>query len=52
MFIQFEARSKWDAWNSVKGESKESAMQNYIDIVAADFENWETHPVLADYTPE
>ena len=52
LFIQFEARSKWDAWNSVKGESKESAMQNYIDIVAADFENWETHPVLADYTPE
>jgi len=31
--IQFEARAKWDAWNSVKGMSKDAAMQGYIDEV-------------------
>lgn len=25
-----EARAKWDAWNAVKGKSKEEAMQAYI----------------------
>lgn len=33
--VQFEARAKWDAWNSLKGISKEEAMQKYIDLVAA-----------------
>ncbi|CAE8694186.1 unnamed protein product [Polarella glacialis] len=29
--VQFEKRSKWDAWNAVKGMSKEEAMKNYIE---------------------
>mmetsp|Transcript_14797 Transcript_14797/g.23457 ORF Transcript_14797/g.23457 Transcript_14797/m.23457 type:complete len:126 (+) Transcript_14797:1-378(+) len=29
--VQFEKRSKWDAWNAVKGMSKEDAMKNYIE---------------------
>jgi acyl-CoA-binding protein len=33
--VQFEARTKWDAWAEVKGMSKEEAMQKYIDLVAA-----------------
>ena len=33
--VQFEARAKWDAWNGVKGMSKEEAMQKYVDTVAA-----------------
>ena len=28
--VQFEARSKWDAWNAVKGTSKEDAKKKYI----------------------
>lgn len=30
--VQFEARAKWDAWNSVRGMPKEEAMQKYIDL--------------------
>ncbi|CAI5492040.1 unnamed protein product [Closterium sp. Naga37s-1] len=52
LFIQFEARQKWDAWNAIKGMSAEEAMQKYIDILAADDPNWESHPVLADFKPE
>ena len=29
----FVARAKWDAWNNLKGLSKEDAMQQYIDLV-------------------
>ena len=29
--VQFEARAKWDAWNSVKGMSKEDAMLAYCE---------------------
>merc|ERR1712167_498654 len=29
--VQLEARAKWDAWNAIKGMSKEQAMQEYID---------------------
>eukprot|EP00270_Netrium_digitus_P007152 TRINITY_DN207_c0_g1_i1.p1 TRINITY_DN207_c0_g1~~TRINITY_DN207_c0_g1_i1.p1 ORF type:complete len:101 (-),score=28.47 TRINITY_DN207_c0_g1_i1:252-554(-) len=50
LFIQIEARSKWDAWNKLKGMSKEEAMQKYIDLLAADDPNWESHPVLADFS--
>lgn len=32
--VQFEARAKWDAWNKLKGLSKEEAMQKYIELVA------------------
>ena len=28
--VQFEARSKWDAWNKIKGVSKEKAMEEYV----------------------
>jgi len=28
--IQMEARAKWDAWNSVKGTSKDAAMEGYV----------------------
>merc|ERR1711934_1136421 len=34
--VQFEARAKWDAWNSTKGMSKEEAMQKYIDATLED----------------
>lgn len=33
--VQFEARAKWEAWEALKGMSKEEAMQAYIDLVAA-----------------
>jgi diazepam-binding inhibitor (GABA receptor modulator, acyl-CoA-binding protein) len=29
--IYFKECAKWDAWNSIKGMTKESAMTNYID---------------------
>jgi diazepam-binding inhibitor (GABA receptor modulating acyl-CoA-binding protein) len=32
--VQLEARAKWDAWDGVKGMSKEEAMQAYVDLVA------------------
>ena len=35
-----EARAKWDAWNSVKGMSKEDAMKQYIEIVTKGDPNW------------
>ena len=28
--VQMEARAKWDAWNALKGTSKEKAMEEYI----------------------
>lgn len=50
--VQFEARAKWDAWNELKGMSKEEAMQKYIDLVEADDPKWEEHPALKDYQEE
>jgi hypothetical protein len=38
--VQMEARAKWDAWNSVKGMSKEDAMSQYIAIVTKGDANW------------
>jgi len=38
--VQLEPRAKWDAWNSVKGMSREQAMQSYIDTLSASC-NWE-----------
>ena len=26
-FLNFEANAKWDAWNAIKGKSKEEAMK-------------------------
>ncbi|HEY4317213.1 MAG TPA: acyl-CoA-binding protein [Herbaspirillum sp.] len=28
----FIARAKWDAWNELKGESSDGAMQKYLDL--------------------
>jgi diazepam-binding inhibitor (GABA receptor modulating acyl-CoA-binding protein) len=28
----FIARAKWDAWNELKGQSQDSAMQKYLDL--------------------
>jgi len=50
--VQLEARAKWDAWNELKGMSKEEAMQKYIDLVAAGDSNWESHDALKDYKEE
>jgi diazepam-binding inhibitor (GABA receptor modulating acyl-CoA-binding protein) len=30
---QFVERAKWDAWNELKGQSQEEAMQGYIDLI-------------------
>ena len=48
--VQIEARAKWNAWNSVKGMSKDEAMHKYIDLLAADDPNWEQHEALKNYT--
>ncbi|KAI7841452.1 hypothetical protein COHA_004847 [Chlorella ohadii] len=50
--VQFEARAKWEAWNKLKGMTKEEAMQKYIDLVAAGDPNWESHEALKDYKEE
>ena len=33
-FGDIVARAKWDAWNNLKGLSQETAMQQYIDLIA------------------
>ena len=32
-FADFEGRAKFDAWNKIKGKSKEEAKQEYICLV-------------------
>ncbi|HTH79203.1 MAG TPA: acyl-CoA-binding protein [Ramlibacter sp.] len=32
-FSDMVGRAKWDAWNGVKGTSKDEAMQQYIDLI-------------------
>jgi diazepam-binding inhibitor (GABA receptor modulator, acyl-CoA-binding protein) len=32
-FADFKGRAKYDAWEKLKGTSKEKAMQDYIDLV-------------------
>ena len=32
-FGDMVGRAKWDAWNGFKGTDKESAMQQYIDLI-------------------
>merc|ERR1719221_1087087 len=49
--IQLEARSKWDAWNSVKGTSKEDAKKAYIALMGPDWLK-ENEKVLEDYEDE
>ena len=31
--VQFEARAKWDAWNAVKGKSKEASESEYVQLL-------------------
>ena len=31
--FNFEGKSKWDAWNSIKGMVKDDAMKNYIEEI-------------------
>lgn len=31
--IQFVAQAKYDAWSKLAGQSKEQAMQDYVDLV-------------------
>lgn len=33
-FTDMVGRAKFDAWDSIKGMSKEDAMQKYIDLIA------------------
>ena len=33
-FTDFVGRAKYDAWAKLKGSTKDSAMQSYIDLVA------------------
>lgn len=32
-FSDFVARAKWDAWNALKGQTADQAMQGYIDLI-------------------
>lgn len=32
-FTDMVARAKWDAWTQCKGQSKDDAMQKYIDLI-------------------
>ena len=32
-FSDMVGRAKWDAWNAVKGTSKDDAMQQYVDLI-------------------
>jgi len=32
-FTDMVGRAKWDAWNEVKGKSREDAMQDYVDLI-------------------
>ena len=32
-FTEMVERAKWDAWNTMKGKTKEEAMQSYIDLI-------------------
>jgi acyl-CoA-binding protein len=32
-FTDMVGRAKWDAWNEVKGQSADDAMQAYIDLI-------------------
>jgi diazepam-binding inhibitor (GABA receptor modulating acyl-CoA-binding protein) len=48
--VQLEARAKWDAWNSVKGLSKEQAMEAYVDLVSAGDKDWESSDIAKNFS--
>ena len=33
-FTDMVGRAKWDAWDAMKGTSKDDAMQQYVDLIA------------------
>lgn len=33
-FTDMVGRAKWDAWDALKGTSKEDAMQQYVDLIS------------------
>eukprot|EP01098_Paradermamoeba_levis_P004700 TRINITY_DN199_c0_g1_i2.p1 TRINITY_DN199_c0_g1~~TRINITY_DN199_c0_g1_i2.p1 ORF type:complete len:126 (-),score=43.51 TRINITY_DN199_c0_g1_i2:49-384(-) len=49
--FQVEARAKWDAWAALKGTSKETAMEDYINYLAQGDTNWENHEALKNFQP-
>ena len=34
-FSDMVGRAKWDAWNGLKGASKDDAMQQYVDLIGS-----------------
>jgi acyl-CoA-binding protein len=32
-FTDMVGRAKWDAWNAMKGKSRDEAMQEYVDLI-------------------
>jgi len=48
--VQFEARAKWDAWNALKGMSKDEAKKQYVALVDSTSPGWEGSSVMAGYT--
>lgn len=32
-FSDLVARAKWDAWNGLKGKTRDEAMQQYVDLI-------------------
>lgn len=39
--LSFEARAKWDAWKALEGTDKETAQEDYIEVISAANPNWE-----------
>jgi len=40
--LAFEAKSKWSAWASVKGTSKEEAQKKYVEALDKTYPKWRT----------
>jgi acyl-CoA-binding protein len=32
-FTDLVGRAKWDAWNELKGKSRDASMQEYVDLI-------------------
>jgi len=32
-FTDLVGRAKWDAWNGLKGKSRDASMQEYVDLI-------------------
>eukprot|EP00005_Dracoamoeba_jomungandri_P001097 CAMPEP_0174257420 /NCGR_PEP_ID=MMETSP0439-20130205/6554_1 /TAXON_ID=0 /ORGANISM="Stereomyxa ramosa, Strain Chinc5" /LENGTH=96 /DNA_ID=CAMNT_0015340493 /DNA_START=41 /DNA_END=331 /DNA_ORIENTATION=+ len=48
--INFEARAKWDAWDKIKGMSKEEAMQKYVALLDEQAPEWRNSDTMANYS--